>query len=161
MNLNYQSGYPQYQQPYQQTNPYQNRLQQLPQYNQPYNTVDNEAAAMNSPIDFSGNLQFFVDPQHGYIYTKQLNLNDCSVQFLKYKLEMEQPTSTQSTEYVSRSEFDQLCIAVNSIRSDLNVFTTDVRTNVIDAKPEPATIMESGAANGKRKNTRTTEANGQ
>lgn len=101
-------GYPQYQQQYSQQNV------QMPQYPQhivcPVASED-EARAM--PTDFSGAPILMPDRAHGYIYTKQLNLQTGCADFARYRREPEQ--DAPKPDYVPRGEFDELKARFNTL----------------------------------------------
>ncbi len=100
--------YPQYQQQYPQ------QSVQLPQYPQhivrPVASVE-EARAVQT--DFSGALTIMPDTAHGYIYTKQLNLQTGCADFAAYS--RVQVQDTPKADYVPRSEFDDLKARFNTL----------------------------------------------
>ena len=168
-------GYPQgfYNNPY---NNYQQRLnymeQQQMQQVQPQAPmlkgmpVSDEQSARSAMIDFDGSVSIFPDYNNGYIYTKRLNLNDCTPVFEKYKLVKEADTKP---EFVSREEFNGLNQQVQTVIAFLNgsvvnnatTKPNDVHTDVLAAEPTNAGPVATDTANGKRKNTRANTANGE
>lgn len=107
-------GYPQYPQQYPQQNV------QMPQYPQhivrPVASVE-EARAVQT--DFSGALTIMPDTAHGYIYTKQLNLQTGCADFAAYsRVQMQEtnkPSETDLSQFVPRSEFDELKARFNTL----------------------------------------------
>ena len=101
-------GYPQYPQQYPQQNV------QMPQHQQhivrPVASVE-EARAVQT--DFSGALTIMPDTAHGYIYTKQLNLQTGCADFARYRREPEQ--DAPKPDYVPRGEFDELKARFNTL----------------------------------------------
>lgn len=101
-------GYPQYPQQYAQQNV------QMPQYPQhivrPVASVE-EARAVQT--DFSGALTIMPDTAHGYIYTKQLNLQTGCADFAAYsRVQMQ---DAPKPDYVPRGEFDELKARFNTL----------------------------------------------
>lgn len=101
-------GYPQYPQQYTQQNV------QMPQYPQhivrPVASVE-EARAVQT--DFSGALTIMPDTAHGYIYTKQLNLQTGCADFAAYsRVQMQ---DEPKPDYVARGEFDELKARFNTL----------------------------------------------
>lgn len=111
-------GYPQYPQQYPQQNV------QMPQYPQhivrPVASVE-EARAVQT--DFSGALTIMPDTAHGYIYTKQLNLQTGCADFAAYsRVQMQEtnkPAETDLSKFVPRSEFDELKQRFNTLCDQL------------------------------------------
>lgn len=105
-------GYPQYPQQYAQQNV------QMPQYPQhivrPVASVE-EARAVQT--DFSGALTIMPDTAHGYIYTKQLNLQTGCADFAAYSRVQDAPKV--QTDYVPRGEFDELTRRFNALCDQL------------------------------------------
>lgn len=105
-------GYPQYPQQYPQQNV------QMPQYPQhivrPVASVE-EARAVQT--DFSGALTIMPDTAHGYIYTKQLNLQTGCADFAAYSRVQGAPKV--QTDYVARGEFDELARRFNALCDQL------------------------------------------
>lgn len=108
----YQQFYPQYQQQYQQQGV------QTPQYPQhivrPVASIE-EARAVQT--DFSGALTIMPDLSHGYIYTKQLNLQTGCADFAAYSRVQDAPKV--QTDYVPRDEFDELTRRFNALCDQL------------------------------------------
>lgn len=105
-------GYPQYPQQYPQQNV------QMPQYPQhivcPVASVE-EARAVQT--DFSGALTIMPDTAHGYIYTKQLNLQTGCADFAAYsRVQMQ---DAPKPDYVARGEFDELKARFNTLCDNL------------------------------------------
>lgn len=101
-------GYPQYQQQYPQQNA------QMPQYPQHIvRPVASEDEARAMPTDFSGAPILMPDRAHGYIYTKQLNLQTGCADFARYRREPEQ--DAPKPDYVPRGEFDELKARFNTL----------------------------------------------
>lgn len=101
-------GYPQFPQQYPQQNV------QMPQYPQhivrPVASVE-EARAVQT--DFSGALTIMPDTAHGYIYTKQLNLQTGCADFAAYsRVQMQ---DAPKPDYVARGEFDELKARFNTL----------------------------------------------
>lgn len=171
----YPQGYPQgfYNNPY---NNYQQRLnymeQQQMQQLQPQvpmlkgMLVSDEQSARSAIIDFDGSVSIFPDYNNGYIYTKRLNLSDCTPVFEKYKLVKEVDSKP---DFVSREEFNGLNQQVQTVIAFLNggvvnnatAKSNDVYADVPTTEPANAGSMATDTANGKRKNTRTNTANGE
>lgn len=114
------TGYtPQYQQQYPQQ-PMQTPMQQQVQSPQhivrPVASVE-EARAVQT--DFSGALTIMPDTAHGYIYTKQLNLQTGCADFVAYSRVQMQETNkapeTDLSKFVPRSEFDELKARFNTL----------------------------------------------
>lgn len=114
------NGYtPQYQQQYPQQ-PMQTPMQQQVQSPQhivrPVASVE-EARAVQT--DFSGALTIMPDTAHGYIYTKQLNLQTGCADFAAYsRVQMQEtnkPSETDLSMFVPRSEFDELKARFNTL----------------------------------------------
>lgn len=108
----YQQFYPQYQQQYPQ------QVAQQPQYPQhivrPVASIE-EARAVQT--DFSGALTIMPDLSHGYIYTKQLNLQTGCADFAAYSRVQDAPKV--QTDYVARGEFDELARRFNALCDQL------------------------------------------
>lgn len=101
-------GYPQYPQQYSQQNV------QMPQYPQHIvRPVASEDEARAMPTDFSGAPILMPDRAHGYIYTKQLNLQTGCADFARYRREPEEDAPKPN--YVPRSEFDELKARFNTL----------------------------------------------
>lgn len=108
--MNY--SYPQYPQQYPQQNV------QMPQYPQHIvRPVASEDEARAMPTDFSGAPILMPDRAHGYIYTKQLNLQTGCADFVKYRREQEQ--DAPKPDYVARGEFDELKARFNTLCDNL------------------------------------------
>lgn len=114
------TGYtPQYQQQYPQQ-PMQTPMQQQVQSPQhivrPVASVE-EARAVQT--DFSGALTIMPDTAHGYIYTKQLNLQTGCADFVAYsRVQMQEtnkPSEMDLSKFVPRSEFDELKARFNTL----------------------------------------------
>lgn len=176
-----QIGYPQYQNPY---SGYQQRLNYLeqqqmtqmqpqPQLQQPVQQmilkgmpVSSEQDARKAQIDFDGSVSIYPDFTNGYIYTKQLDLNDCTPVFNRYKLVVDD--TTQSKQPVTREEFDNLNSQVQTVIAFLTgginnatVKSNDVYADVPATESTTTGVVATDNANGKRKNTRTTATNGE
>jgi hypothetical protein len=108
----YQQFYPQYQQQYPQ------QVAQQSQYPQhivrPVASIE-EARAVQT--DFSGALTIMPDLSHGYIYTKQLNLQTGCADFAAYSRVQDAPKV--QTDYVPRGEFDELTRRFNALCDQL------------------------------------------
>lgn len=105
-------GYPQYQQQYPQQNA---QMTQYPQHIvRPVASVE-EARAVQT--DFSGALTIMPDLSHGFIYTKQLNLQTGCADFAAYSRVQDAPKV--QTDYVPRGEFDELTRRFNALCDQL------------------------------------------
>ena len=74
-----------------------------------------EARAVQT--DFSGALTIMPDTAHGYIYTKQLNLQTGCADFAAYSRVQDAPKV--QTDYVPRGEFDELTRRFNALCDQL------------------------------------------
>lgn len=118
------TGYtPQYQQQYPQQ-PMQTPMQPPQHIVRPVASED-EARAM--PTDFSGAPILMPDRAHGYIYTKQLNLQTGCADFARYRREQDQeqeqetnkPAEIDLSDYVPRTEFNELIRRFNKLCEQL------------------------------------------
>lgn len=113
------NGYmPQYQQ---QMAQYPQQAIQSPQYL--VRPVASEEEARATPTDFSGAPTLMPDRAHGYIYTKQLNIQTGCADFERYHREQEpetnKPLETDLSKFVPRVEFDELKKRFNTLCDQL------------------------------------------
>lgn len=91
---------------------------QSPQYPQHIvRPVASEDEARAMPTDFSGAPILMPDRAHGYIYTKQLNLQTGCADFALYRRVQDQ--DAPKPDYVARGEFDELKARFNTLCDQL------------------------------------------
>lgn len=88
-----------------------------------------EARAVQT--DFNGALTMMPDTAHGFIYTKQLNLQTGCADFNAYQRvppqETAQPKEIDLSKYVPRAEFDELIRRFNKLCEQLGGASNDAK----------------------------------
>lgn len=111
--------------------PYQQPMPQQPPAPivRPVASLD-EARAVQT--DFGGALTIMPDISHGFVYTKQLNFQTGSADFAAYQRVQEQAAPQQDinlSEYVKRSDFDELARRFNALCDQLGGTTNEHGSN--------------------------------
>lgn len=129
-----QYGYPQYPQVQPQYQQAQSQVPQQMMQQYPQNLVRpvasiEEARAVQT--DFNGALTIMPDTAHGFIYTKQLNLQTGCADFNAYQRvppqETAQPKEIDLSKYVPRAEFDELIRRFNKLCEQLGGASNDAK----------------------------------
>lgn len=129
-----QYGYPQYPQAQSQYQQVQSQVPQQMMQQYPQNLVRpvasiEEARAVQT--DFNGALTIMPDTAHGFIYTKQLNLQTGCADFNAYQRvqpqETAQPKEIDLSKYVPRAEFDELIRRFNKLCEQLGGASNDAK----------------------------------
>ena len=106
-NYNY---FPQNQQPIRQQAPVQNQSIMYLK-GRPVSSIEEVKAI---PIDFDGSIFIFPDIANKQIYTKQINL-DGTASINLYELKVLQQSTTQTSDYVTREEFNEQMERIKAI----------------------------------------------
>ena len=87
-----------------------------------------EARAMQT--DFSGATTIMPDFSHGFIYTKQMNFQTGNAEFVPYqRVQIQEPKRVDMSEYVKRSDFDELAKRFNALLDQLGGAANEHGTN--------------------------------
>nr|DAF77909.1 MAG TPA: hypothetical protein [Caudoviricetes sp.] len=119
--------------------PYQQPMMQQPmpqQMAQPPAPIVRPVASLDEAravqTDFGGALTIMPDISHGFVYTKQLNFQTGSADFAAYQRVQEQVAPQQDinlSEYVKRSDFDELARRFNALCDQLGGTTNEHGSN--------------------------------
>ena len=104
-------------QPYPYQQPVQQPVQQPGMIVRPVASID-EARAVQT--DFSGATTIMPDFSHGFIYTKQMNFQTGNAEFIPYqRVQMQETKVPDLSDYVKRSDFDELAKRFNALLDQL------------------------------------------
>ena len=133
-NYNY---FPQNQQPIRQQAPVQNQSIMYLK-GRPVSSIEEVKAI---PIDFDGSIFIFPDIANKQIYTKQINL-DGTASINLYELKVLQQPTTQTSDYVTREEFNEQMERIKMILAGPVVQQQEPAPQKVPSSPSPQPIKK-------------------